>query len=324
MKPRHLVTLWDLDRGAILDLFRATAELKRERRHPSRPAATHPRRGTSSAAWTVPPRSLASKTLGLLFQKPSVRTRVSFEVGMAQLGGQSIYIGPVELQEGKREAPKDVARVLSRYLDGIVARTFRHAEVEEMARYSGIPVINGLSDTSHPCQALADLFTVQEKTGKLQAIQIAYVGDGNNVCHSLMEVCALLGVRLAIASPKGYQPDRAVARRAGLQAKKSGGRIEITQDPAQAVRGAAVVYTDVWTSMGQEQDRQRRKKAFRGFRVDGRMMKSAGRNALFMHCLPAHRGEEVTDEVMDSRQSIVYDQAENRLHVQKAILLKLL
>ena len=243
---------------------------------------------------------------------------------MAQLGGTSLYIGPVELEQGKREAPKDVARVLSRYLDGIVARTFRHSEVEEMARYSEIPVINGLSDTSHPCQALADLFTVQEKRGHLQGVKIGYVGDGNNVCHSLMEGCALLGVHLAVAAPKGYQPDPAVARWAAARAKKSGARIEITQDPARAVRGAAVVYTDVWTSMGQEQEKLRRQRAFKGYRVDLGLMKAAGREALFMHCLPAHRGEEVTDEVMDSKQSIVYDQAENRLHVQKAVLLMLL
>ncbi len=318
MKPQHLVTLQEMDRASILQLFRTTSELKQDRKHLSRRPALE----------DAPPRAsaqpLAGKTLGLLFQKPSVRTRVSFEVGMAQLGGQSLYIGPVELQEGKREAPKDVARVLSRYLDGIVARTFRHAEVEEMARYSDIPVINGLSDTSHPCQALADLFTVLEKTGKLQGVKIAYLGDGNNVCHSLMEGCALLGVHLAIAAPKGYEPAPDVTRWAGREAKKSGARIEITRDPAQAVRGASVVYTDVWTSMGQEQEKLRRQKAFQGFRVDSRRMKSAGRGAFFMHCLPAHRGEEVTDEVMDSRQSIVYDQAENRLHVQKAILLKLL
>ncbi len=302
-KPKHLVTLKDLDRGTILQLFRTTAELKQQR-------------DASSA--------LAGKTLGLLFQKPSIRTRVSFEVGMGQLGGASLYIGPVELQEGKREAPKDMARVLSRYLDGIVARTFRHSEVEEMARFSDIPVINGLSDTSHPCQGLADLFTVQEKKGRLQGVKIAYIGDGNNVCHSLMEGCALLGVHLTVAAPKGYLPDPAVARWALQQAKKSGARIELTLDPARAVRGAAVVYTDVWTSMGQEQEKLRRQKAFKGFRVDSEMMKAAGRGALFMHCLPAHRGEEVTDEVMDSKQSIVYDQAENRLHVQKAILLSLL
>ena len=304
MKPKHLVTLQDLDRGEILQLFRTTAELKQQRK-----ATVH---------------KLEGKTLGLLFQKPSVRTRVSFEVGMAQLGGTSLYIGPVELEQGKREAPKDVARVLSRYLDGIVARTFRHSEVEEMARYSDIPVINGLSDTSHPCQGLADLFTVLEKQGRLQGVKIAYIGDGNNVCHSLMEGCALLGVHLGVATPKGYLPNPAVTRWAAQQAKKSGALIEVTRDPARAVRGAAVVYTDVWTSMGQEQEKLRRQKAFKGFRVDSRVMKAAGREALFMHCLPAHRGEEVTDEVMDSKQSIVYDQAENRLHVQKAILLRLL
>ena len=304
MNPKHLITLREMDRPAVLQLFRTASELKRQRNSTARP--------------------LAGKTLGLLFQKPSVRTRVSFEVGMAQLGGGSLHIGPVELQGGKREAPKDVARVLSRYLDGIVARTFHHAEVEEMARYASVPVINGLSDDSHPCQGLADLFTVQEKLGSLQGARIAYVGDGNNVCHSLMEGCALLGVHLTVAAPKGYLPHPAVARWAKEQAGKSGARIETVPDPERAVRGAAVVYTDVWTSMGQEQEKLKRQRAFKGFQVTAQLMKKAGRGCLFMHCLPAHRGEEVSDEVMDSRNSIVYDQAENRLHVQKAILLTLL
>jgi len=303
MKPKHLLTLQDLDREEILHLFRNAIELKREKK-------------------TL--RLLAGKTLGLLFQKPSVRTRVSFEVGMAQLGGQSLYIGPVELEQGKRESPKDVARVLSRYLDVIVARTFRHAEVEEMARHSEIPVINGLSDASHPCQALADLLTIQEKVGHLQGIKVAYVGDGNNVCHSLMKGCALVGVNLSIATPTGYEPNPTITQWAAREAKKTDAKIELLNDPLKAVKGASVLYTDVWTSMGQEQEKQRRVKAFQGFRVDGKMMKAAGHGTLFMHCLPAHRGEEVTDEVMDSRESIVYDQAENRLHVQKAVLLMLL
>ncbi len=304
MKPKHLVTLKDLDRPLILQLFRSTAELKRQKVPPSKP--------------------LAGKTIGLLFQKPSVRTRVSFEVGMSQLGGQSLYIGPAELQGGKREAPKDVAQVLSRYLDGIVARTFHHADVEEMAEFSSIPVINGLSDDSHPCQALADLFTVQEKLGKLPGAKIVYIGDGNNVCQSLMKGCALLGVHLTVAAPKGYFPNAEIVRWSKEKAASSGARIEISHDPQQAVKGTDVVYTDVWTSMGQESEKQKRLRIFKRYQINGTLMKKAGKGALFMHCLPAHRGEEVTDEVMDSRQSIVYDQAENRLHVQKAILLMLL
>ncbi len=304
MRPsRHLLTVRDLTASEILQLFKEAAHFK-ESRHHERP--------------------LAGKTLGLLFQKPSVRTRVSFEVGMTQLGGTSLYMGPVELQEGRREGPKDLASVLSRYLDGIVARTFSHREMEELARWATIPVINGLSDLHHPAQALSDLFTISEKLGHLKKVRIGYVGDGNNVCHSLMEISALLGVHLNIAAPEGYRPDREVLLWAQSQAKKSGGTIGITSNPTEAVRQAQIVYTDVWTSMGQEQEQSRRRKAFQDFTVDAHLMRQAGSGALFMHCLPAHRGEEVAAQVMDSSHSIVYDQAENRLHVQKAILLKLL
>ena len=303
-KPRHLITIRDLNGLQVLDLFRVARRLKK-----GGPGQQKP---------------LVGKTLGLLFQKPSVRTRVSFEVGMAHLGGQSLYIGPVEIQEGQREASKDVARVLSRYLDGIVARTFKHKDVEEMARFSSIPVINGLSDDSHPCQALSDLFTIQERFGGFKGIRVAYVGDGNNVCHSLMEVSALLGVELAVATPERYQPDPKVVRWALSKMKGSRGRILLGHNPKEAVRGALVVYTDVWTSMGQERQRKQRKQDFKRFQVNLHLMHEAENKAVFMHCLPAHRGEEVTDEVMDSRCSIVYDQAENRLHVQKAVLLMLL
>ena len=301
---RHLLTLRDVTGPQIEHLFRSAAELKRRRIPPSRP--------------------LAGKTLALLFYKPSVRTRVSFEVGMSQLGGTSLYIGPVELQGGKRESPRDMARVLCRYVDGIVARTFAHADVEELARFSSVPVINGLSDDSHPCQALADLFTVQEKIGKLKGVQIAYVGDGNNVCHSLMKACALTGAHLTVASPKGYTPCGEVLRWALASARSTGARIRLVATPGEGVRGAQIVYTDVWTSMGQEKEAIRRRRIFRPFQVNRALLRKARPGALFMHCLPAHRGEEVTDEVMDSPRSIVYDQAENRLHVQKAILLMLL
>ncbi|MBI3332578.1 MAG: ornithine carbamoyltransferase [Candidatus Omnitrophica bacterium] len=303
MRPRHLLAVRDLTAEQIGRLFREAARWKRK---------------------PLQDRPLEGKMLGLLFQKPSVRTRVSFEVGMTHLGGGSLYIGPLELQNGKREEAKDVARVLSRYLDGIVARTFSHREVEELARSASIPVINGLSDRAHPCQALSDLFTIEERIGRLKGVRVAYVGDGNNVCNSLIEACALLGVHLSVAAPAGYEPDRDLVRWAKRQASASGGRLLITRDPKEAARGAAVLYTDVWTSMGQEQERSRRRRAFRRFQVNMGLMKEAGKGALFMHCLPAHRGEEVTDEVMDSRHSIVYDQAENRLHLQKGILVTLL
>jgi ornithine carbamoyltransferase len=237
------------------------------------------------------------------------------------MGGRSLYIGPVELQNGKRESAKDVACVLSRYLDGIIARTFRHEDLVEMARWAGIPVVNGLSDVEHPCQALADGFTVWEKFGKVRGVRIAWVGDGNNVCHSLMLLAALLGAHLKMACPSGYGPRRDLLRWAKERAARSGGSIGTTASAEEAASGAQVVYTDVWASMGQERERAKRGKIFAGYQVNSKLMAHAHTQALFMHCLPAHRGEEVTDEVMDSRRSIVYDQAENRLHVQKAVLL---
>ena len=302
-KLQHLLTIQDLDAEQILDLFRQTKKLKK---------------GRSGA------RPLVGKTLGLLFQKPSVRTRVSFEVGMAQLGGQSIYIGPIELQEGKRESAKDLAGVLSRYLDGIVVRTFSHNDVAQMARWSSVPIINGLSDASHPCQALSDLFTVQEHFGKLEGLTIAYVGDGNNVCHSLLLAATLLGVHVSVASPRGYEPDASIIRHARKQGKVSSSQVHVTNLPSVAVKNADVIYTDVWTSMGQEKEKAKRLKTFKPFQVNSALIKQASKQAVFMHCLPAHRGEEVTDQIIDSKRSIVYHQAENRLHVQKAILLTLL
>ncbi|MBI1953769.1 MAG: ornithine carbamoyltransferase [Candidatus Omnitrophica bacterium] len=301
MKPRHLISIQDLSAQEIEALFRETAGLKKAR-------------GSSTA--------LAGKTWGLLFEKPSVRTRVSFEVGIAQLGGRSLYIGPVELQNGKRESAKDVACVLSRYLDGIIARTFRHEDVVEMARWAVVPVVNGLSDVEHPCQALADGFTLWEKFGKVRGVRIAFVGDGNNVCHSLMLLAALLGAHLKLACPAGYGPRKDLLRWAKERAARSGGSILSTGSAGEAASDAQVVYTDVWASMGQEKERSKRGKIFAGYQVNAKLMKRAAPQALFMHCLPAHRGEEVTDEVMDSRHSIVYDQAENRLHAQKAVLLR--
>ena len=267
---------------------------------------------------------LKGKTLALIFQKPSCRTRVSFEVGMHQLGGGSLYLGPDELLLGVRESIKDVAKTLSRYLNGIVLRTFAHKNVVEMAAHATIPVINGLSDFSHPCQALADIYSIKEKLGSLDSVTLAYVGDGNNVCHSLLYACAIIGLNLNVASPKGYMPDKSVVKQAQEMAKAKNIRIEICASPQAAVEGAGVIYTDVWASMGQEKETQKRKKIFKNFQVNTKLVKLAKKDALIMHCLPAHRQEEITDDVLDSKNSIVFDQAENRMHVQKAILIKLL
>jgi ornithine carbamoyltransferase len=255
---------------------------------------------------------LSGKTLALIFQKPSNRTRVSFEVGMYQLGGYSLYLSPGEINLGVRESIKDVAKTLSRYVDGIVLRTFEHKNILEMAKHATVPVINGLSDFSHPCQALGDVYTIKEKLKELKGITLAYVGDGNNVCNSLLYACVKTGVNMNVATPKGYEP----------QAK--GVKINLFHSPQDAVKDADVIYTDVWASMGQEKEAAHKKKAFKDFQVNKKLVSLAKKNCLIMHCLPAHRGEEITDEVIDSKNSIVFDQAENRMHVQKAILIKLL
>jgi ornithine carbamoyltransferase len=263
---------------------------------------------------------LAGRTLGMIFQKSSTRTRVSFEVGMAQLGGQALFLSSSDLQLGRGETIADTAQVLGRYVDGIMARTYAHSDVENLARYSGVPVINGLTDLLHPCQAMADVMTIQEKKGRLAGIRLAYVGDSNNVTHSLLQAGAKFGMQVRVASPAGYQPNPEITDAAREQVRRTGGEIRIGEDPAEAVRGADVVYTDTWASMGQEEERDTRLRVFRPYQVDGRLMAQAAADALFMHCLPAHRGEEVTAEVMDGPHSVVFDEAENRLHVQKAIL----
>jgi ornithine carbamoyltransferase len=263
---------------------------------------------------------LAGRTLGMIFQKSSTRTRVSFEVGMAQLGGQALFLSSSDLQLGRGETIADTAQVLGRYVDGIMARTYAHSDVENLARYSGVPVINGLTDLLHPCQAMADVMTIQEKKGRLAGIRLAYVGDSNNVTHSLLQAGAKFGMQVRVASPAGYQPNPEITDAAREQVRRTGGEIRIAEDPAEAVRGADVVYTDTWASMGQEEERDTRLRVFRPYQVDGRLMAQAAADALFMHCLPAHRGEEVTAEVMDGPHSVVFDEAENRLHVQKAIL----
>ena len=261
----------------------------------------------------------------MIFQKPSTRTRVSFEAGMYQLGGHALNLGANDIQLRRGETVADTARVLSRFVDGIMARVFSHEDLVEMSRHATIPVINGLSDLCHPVQALADFFTLLERRGRLEGAKLAYVGDGNNVCHSLILAAVRLGVAISVATPAGYEPSPLIVKSAGRDAQKLGTPAPVvTRDPMEAVKGADVVYTDVWTSMGQEAEAAARVKAFQGFMVTEAMMAVAGRDAVFMHCLPAHRGEEVSAEVMDGPRSVVFDQAENRLHTQKAVLILLM
>lgn len=268
--------------------------------------------------------ALKGKSIGLIFQKPSNRTRVSFEIGMVQLGGYAIYLGPSEIGMGGRESVKDVAKVLSRYLDGLVARTYKHEDVENLAKYATVPVVNGLSDFGHPCQALSDIFTIKEKFGTFKGITLAYVGDANNVLNSLMCAAAKVGLNIKAATPKYYEPLKKAADTARKCAAESGSSIEFTHDPKVAAKGADIIYTDVWVSMGQEKEANKRMKDFKGFQINDNLMKITNKNCLIMHCLPAHRGDEITDSVIDSKNSVVYDQAENRMHIQKVILLKLL
>lgn len=267
---------------------------------------------------------LKGKTLGLLFQKPSTRTRVSFEAGMNQLGGHAIVLPMAEIQLSRGESVADTARVLSRYLDGIVIRTYDHSVVQEWAQEATMPVINGLTDLSHPCQALSDLMTVKEKKGRFKGMKFAYIGDGNNVANSLIEAAAKVGMHIALGCPAGYQPDQLVLDRARVEAARTGVEIEIGVDPQVAVKEADVVYTDVWISMGREREQARRLRALSPYQLNGRLLQRAKPDAIVMHCLPAHRGEEITAEVLDGPQSVIIDQAENRLHMQKAILVQLL
>jgi ornithine carbamoyltransferase len=263
---------------------------------------------------------LSGKTLALLFEKPSLRTRVSFEIAMRQLGGEAIYLSPAEVGLGKRESVSDVARVLGRYVDAITARTFSHQTLEMLANYCRVPVINALSDLEHPCQALADLLTIYEKKGKLKCLTLAYVGDGNNVAHSLMLAASLTGVNFRIASPPGYQVQETILNLAKGYAADSGSEIFCAEEPQLAVKGADVVYTDVWASMGQEAEADQRRQVFADYQVNDRLLSLAKEDAIFMHCLPAHREDEVTEIVLEGPKSVVFDQAENRLHIQKAVL----
>ncbi len=301
MKQQHLVTLTSYSRADIHEIFDLAKRMKAD------PAAFRD--------------TLRGKTLAMIFEKPSTRTRVSFEVGMFQLGGHALYLSASEIQLRRGETAADTARVLSRYVDGIMARVFSHEDLVEMSRHATVPVINGLSDLLHPVQAVADFYTLRERRGSLEGAKMAYVGDGNNMCHALMIAAVKLGVALSVAAPRGYEPNQLVLKSATREAQKLGAPVPVvTADPMAAVDGADAVYTDVWTSMGQEKEAEARVKAFQGYMVTSAMMAAAGRDAVFLHCLPAHRGEEVAGEVMDGPRSIVFEQAENRLHVQKAIL----
>ncbi|MEA3560670.1 MAG: ornithine carbamoyltransferase [Candidatus Omnitrophota bacterium] len=302
-KKRNLISLADLTASEIRQIFSLTKRMK------------------SKKGFTT---ALKGKTLGLVFQKPSLRTRVSFEAGMYELGGRVVYLGPGDAGLDKRESVKDTARVLSRYLDGIVARTFSQQTIDNLAEFSTIPVINGLSNLFHPCQVLSDIYTIKEKKKILRGLKITFIGDGNNVCRSLIYAASKLGMNLTIATPRGYEPGQDILNKADLETIKSGSKITLTNNPLKAINNADIVYTDVWVSMGDEGSRLQRLKDFKSYQLNSTLFKKAKPDCLVMHCLPAHRGEEITAEVIDGPNSIVFDQAENRLHVQKAILLTLL
>jgi ornithine carbamoyltransferase len=300
-RARHFVSIADLDQGGLARLLERSSALKaaRARREPL----------------------LAGRTLAQIFEKPSLRTRLSFDVGMTELGGHCVYLSPQEVGLGRRESVADVARVVSRMVDAVVLRTNAHETIEEFTRFASIPVINGLSDLSHPCQGLADILTISEKKGPdLRDVTVAYVGDGNNVLNSLMLAVVLRSARMRVATPAGFEPSPRYRELAERKAREAGGSIAFGNDPDAAVRDADVVYTDVWTSMGQEQEYERRRRAFMGYQVNAALLRYAKPDAIVMHDLPAHRGEEITDDVLDGPQSVVFDQAENRLHTQKAIL----
>ena len=302
MKGKSLISIADLSIEEIYQIFEVSKSLKLK------------------LFTGEPHRILEGKTLGMIFSKPSTRTRVSFETGIYQLGGIGLYLGPNDLQLKRGESISDTAKVLSRYLNGIMIRTFNHRDVIDLARYGSIPVINGLTDLLHPCQVLSDLFTILEKKKTLKGLKLAYIGDGNNMAHSLLNGCSKVGINISIAAPKGYKPNEDIVTKAKEFAAYMGSKVEILDNPAEAVKNADVIYTDVWASMGQEAEAKERIKRFEGFQVNEELVKLAKEDYLFMHCLPAHRGEEVSDNICDSPNSIIFDEAENRLHVQKAIM----
>ena len=302
MKGKSLASLKDLTKEEIEEILKTSELLKSQLL-----------RGQEHSL-------LKGKTLAMIFEKPSTRTRVSFEVGMWQLGGYALYLSANDLQLGRGETIADTAQTLSRYVNGIMARVFAHQTILDLIKYSRVPVINGLSDFTHPCQALADLFTIFEKKGRLTGLKLAYVGDGNNVAHSLIYGCSKMGMNITLACPKGYEPDSEVVSQAKKEAKRDGSDVKVTNDPNEAVKNADIIYTDVWTSMGMEKEREERVMIFKPYQINAKLVKGARLNYIFMHCLPAHRGEEVTDEVADSKNSVIFDQAENRLHTQKALM----
>jgi len=305
MNQKHLISLKDYSREDIEEIFDLAARVKAD------PLAYS---GV-----------LQGQTLAMIFQKASTRTRVSFEVGMFQLGGHALFLGASDIQLNRGESVPDTAKVLSRMVNGIMARVYDHRDVQELARCATVPVINALSDLLHPCQALADYFTLLEKRGSLEGLKVAYIGDGNNVCNELMFGAVKLGMHMSIGCPKGYEPHQVVTKAALREAQRLGSPLpEVTKDPFEAVADADVVYTDVWASMGQEDEAEKRKKAFAGYQVTDELMAQASPEALFMHCLPAHRGEEVAASVIDGPHSVVFDEAENRLHTQKAVLMLLM
>jgi len=299
---KHLISLNNLTNDDFENIFKLSEKLKKE---------------TKSG---VEHHILKGKTLGMIFAKSSTRTRVSFEVGMYQLGGHPLFLNSNDIQLGRGETISDTAKVLSRYLDAIMIRTFKQSDVEDLAKYGDIPIINGLTDLMHPCQILADLFTIYEHKGKLKGLKLAYLGDGNNVANSLLHGCAKVGMDITVATPEGFNCDKNIVAEAIETAKTTGSKILFAGDPADAIADADVVYTDTWISMGQEAEKQSRVKTFMTFQVDGQMFAKAKKDAIFLHCLPAYRGFEVTEEVIDGHHSVVFDEAENRMHVQKAIM----
>lgn len=299
---RDFLTVWDFTTSELNELLERSEYYKKCTLNDSVQSTDKP---------------LAGKSIGMIFEKASTRTRLAFEVGIYQMGGHGVYIRPQESQIGRGETIKDTAMVMSRFFDAIVIRTFEHSKVEELAKYANIPVINGLTDTHHPCQVVADMFTIKEKKGSFNNIKIAYIGDGNNVANSLLEITSRLNINISMACPKGYEPNNDILQRIR---RVSANEIEITTDPLKAVSNADVIYTDVWISMGQEENEEEKKTAFLKYQVNDALVTSANEKVIVLHCLPAHRGEEITDSVMDGPNSVVFDQAENRLHTQKAIL----